>query len=492
MASGELLVRARQALGIAAVAMGLPDATFAQATQPRVERVHFNNGPVTLAGTLMSPGAKSSGQAVVIVHGSGPNEGNAYRVYAQHFVAAGIAALVYDKRGSGESSGDWRYRTLDDLAGDARAAVAFLRTRTGVDASQVGVWGISQGSWVIARLAAHDSNVAFVIGVATDGVSPTQQEMYHKDQIFRSLGYRNDARESAIKFWRLIFDWLVLVADGSFPVPKGFMESQLSGAYFGLAYDPIPDWQRLRQPILLIYGEQDRLTPVRPSIERLCKAFAPLGQTAHSDATIVVVPGAVHNITLGTNGLEFAWDSGFAPGYFELMNNWVKAHAGKGVMQGSRPACSEGLTPAKLGDHLADPLSWIGRAIPQLALVSVFVVVFAVGVVAWLVSLFRAPLPHVIGVLSLANLLLLGGFVKVIIDSFFPQGMSYHAGSTLSPLWKALPPLGDVSAVLTIVAVASCVRLMPLGVRRRTLAIVVTTVAVLFVPWLWYWELIGW
>jgi pimeloyl-ACP methyl ester carboxylesterase len=131
--------------------------------------------------------------------------------------------------------------------------------------------------------------VAFVVTVAGDGVSPTQQQMNHKDQIFRQLGYSSRARELALRFWRMVFDWLVCVADRRFPVPLGMMEAELSGAYFGLDHDPIPGWERVRQPALLLYGERDRLTPVRESIARICRA---LTRTGHRDHTFVVFPGA--------------------------------------------------------------------------------------------------------------------------------------------------------------------------------------------------------
>ncbi len=100
------------------------------------------------------------------------------------------------------------------------------------------------------------------------------------------------------------------------------MESELSGAYFGLNHDPIPDWGKVRQPALLIYGEEDKLTPRAESIARIDAA---LKKASNSDYTFVVFPKAAHNITLGKTGLEFDWDKGFAPGYFETMNDWVLA-----------------------------------------------------------------------------------------------------------------------------------------------------------------------
>ena len=66
------------------------------------EQVQFKSGEVVLAGTLLRPLTNGAHPAVVIIHGSGPNKGSAYRLYAEQFVNAGIATLLYDKRGSGK------------------------------------------------------------------------------------------------------------------------------------------------------------------------------------------------------------------------------------------------------------------------------------------------------------------------------------------------------------------------------------------------------
>lgn len=194
------------------------------------ENVSFSNGDVKLNGDLFLPSSGANFPAVVILHGSGPDEGLQYRVYAEAFAKAGIAALVYDKRGWGKSGGDWRKRPFEFLASDALAAVDFLRKRPEINSEKVGLWGISQGGWTVAYAAARSTDVAFVISVAGNGISPTQQEMFHKDEMYKALGYSERARDTALKFWKLAFDWLVLVDENKFPFPRDLMESELSGA----------------------------------------------------------------------------------------------------------------------------------------------------------------------------------------------------------------------------------------------------------------------
>ena len=81
------------------------------------ETVHFASGDISLAGTLVLPEGSQPSPAVVLVHGSGPQKRDLFT--AQWFAAEGIAALAYDKRGVGESGGDFRKVPFMELSDDA-------------------------------------------------------------------------------------------------------------------------------------------------------------------------------------------------------------------------------------------------------------------------------------------------------------------------------------------------------------------------------------
>lgn len=94
------------------------------------EAVTFRNGAVTLSGSLYVPTTPGKHPAIVFLQGSGPEiRWGANRFWSDYFARRGVAALIYDKRGSGESTGDWKTSTFDDLANDAAAAIALLRAR---------------------------------------------------------------------------------------------------------------------------------------------------------------------------------------------------------------------------------------------------------------------------------------------------------------------------------------------------------------------------
>src|SRR5439155_24854741 len=93
---------------------------------PYAEReVQFAHGGIRLAGTLLVPSTVPPHAGVVLLQGSSTNLRRDYRFYADFFARAGFAVLTFDKRGSGESTGDYGAATYDDLAGDAAAAVSW-------------------------------------------------------------------------------------------------------------------------------------------------------------------------------------------------------------------------------------------------------------------------------------------------------------------------------------------------------------------------------
>lgn len=144
--------------------------------------VKFFNGAGTLAGSLGVP--EGSGRAfpgVVLVGGSGSSDRDNDRYFPpirQHFLNAGFAVLSYDKRGVGESSGDWREATMDDLAADASAALNFLRAQPEVQADAVGLFGHSEGGWVALRAGTARDDVPWVVTNSCPGTTPAAQERY--------------------------------------------------------------------------------------------------------------------------------------------------------------------------------------------------------------------------------------------------------------------------------------------------------------------------
>lgn len=115
-------------------------------------RFTFTSDGLELRGKLVRPTGPGPFPAVVIVHGSGRESAVDTYYMPYLFAAHGIATLVFDKRGTGGSEGDYT-QNFHVLARDVVAAVEWLRGQRGIDTAKIHLAGYSQGGW-IAPLAA--------------------------------------------------------------------------------------------------------------------------------------------------------------------------------------------------------------------------------------------------------------------------------------------------------------------------------------------------
>jgi alpha-beta hydrolase superfamily lysophospholipase len=130
-----------------------------------------------LGGTIVFPVGAGPFPGIVFLHGSGAEGRWASRYLAHEFARRGVAALIYDKRGVGRSTGDWRTASFVDLVGDAVAAVEALRSQLRVASDRVGIHGHSQGGTIAPWVASKDQHVAFVVASAAGGGSMADMEI---------------------------------------------------------------------------------------------------------------------------------------------------------------------------------------------------------------------------------------------------------------------------------------------------------------------------
>src|SRR5690606_39070294 len=131
------------------------------ATAPiRTETVRVPVRNETLRATIRSPLTPGRHPAMVFVQGSGSGEASEFEEQAEWLARAGIVTLAYNKRTVGYS---FRERDFSLLAEDARRMIQVLRQRTDVDPDRVGLWGVSEGSWVVPIAAAQDPDIRFVV-----------------------------------------------------------------------------------------------------------------------------------------------------------------------------------------------------------------------------------------------------------------------------------------------------------------------------------------
>ncbi len=108
-----------------------------------IEEVRFYSGGSRVAGTLKLP-EHGTGPWPAVVQGPGwlgLRGAKLYHPYHEAMLAAGIAVLVFDYRGFGDSEGDAGYLEPMDQVADWSAALTYLETRPEIDPRRIGAFG---------------------------------------------------------------------------------------------------------------------------------------------------------------------------------------------------------------------------------------------------------------------------------------------------------------------------------------------------------------
>jgi dipeptidyl aminopeptidase/acylaminoacyl peptidase len=284
-----------------------------------------------LAGSLLLPATGDSLPAVVFLHGSGPEGRWASRYLATQFATHGIAALVFDKRGVGSSTGDWHRATLDDLAGDGVAAVARLLDEPRIDRRRIGIHGHSQGGTLAPLVAVRSSSVAFVIASAAAGLPTDSVEVY---SVLNSVYPKARTAEDSASARAYVSELVAVAYHGR---PRARLDSLVTllhdrswffkppspaDAYwtFSMAfaqYRPLDWWAQVRVPVLLVYGAEDKRVPAEESADRIGGVLRRAGNT---DVAARIFPGADHTFRLAPGPSGWAVT---APGYVSSLLEWL-------------------------------------------------------------------------------------------------------------------------------------------------------------------------
>ncbi len=239
-----------------------------------------------LEGSFLLPhGAETSVPAVVILHGAEPaTRSIGYRTHANIFLEQGLAVLLYDKRGAGESEGDHSAATYAQLVEDAIAAVHALRSRPEVDSTRIGLVGISESGWLTPEIAERVGGIRFVInkvGPCSSWADTNAWEVYN--ELIAEGWSPEEATEQVAVFRRL---WRHYAApdpaereglkaslkewsnrEGS-PLPDSIRSVSASFAE-DISYDPTPFLQRAAYSLLYVYGSEDVNIPTAECVQRL-------------------------------------------------------------------------------------------------------------------------------------------------------------------------------------------------------------------------------
>jgi len=288
------------------------------------EEVLFSSGRAVLSGSVLLPKARPPHPAVVMVEGSGSYSYRRHwghdvfpfwKLIAEEMLRFGFAVLLFDKPGVGKSTGNWRRQSFVDRSDDVLAAIAFLKSRPDIDGRVIGVVGHSQGGWIAQLAAARGRDaVSFLISLAGPAVTVKEQIMDDARGEWICKGSSKASIALRSIGWRIGLGLLSMVA----LFVKPFYLARI------ISYDPKDALTYITQPMLAIFGENDRLVPPENNVRRLKSYFGSI--SGNDRLVIVTVPSANHGFCKAnscSDGDET--ELRFADGFIEALNGWCVA-----------------------------------------------------------------------------------------------------------------------------------------------------------------------
>ena len=240
-----------------------PPAAAAPVDAPYTEReVAVGSEGRTLPGTLTLPNGRGPFPAVVLVHGSGPQDrdetigpNRPFLDIARGLAARGVAVLRYEKRTKARP-GDYANGPLTvdtETTQDAVLAVALLRTLKDVDGRRVYVLGHSQGAMMAPRITQRASATGAILLAAP--ARPLLDILIEQNRRLAPMSADSAAQQAAID--KLVA--LVARVRGGGDVPPQDTPLGLPAAYWRDtdAVDPVAEAKPLHQPLLLLQGGRD-------------------------------------------------------------------------------------------------------------------------------------------------------------------------------------------------------------------------------------------
>jgi uncharacterized protein len=151
-----------------------------------VQETRFTSDGIELHGKLVMPINGRASAIAVWIEGSNNNPSTDDSVWQYELARRGVGVFVYDKRGTGASSGTMT-SDFDIRARDTAAAVRAVR-RLAPNVRRVGVVGASQGGWV-APLTATYAQIDFMVAAFAMAEGPIAQDRAVVELQLRQAGY---------------------------------------------------------------------------------------------------------------------------------------------------------------------------------------------------------------------------------------------------------------------------------------------------------------
>ncbi|MEM1041887.1 MAG: alpha/beta hydrolase [Bacteroidota bacterium] len=271
------------------------------------EEVRFAAGRDTLAGTLIRPTGVERPPTAVLVTGRGYGTRAEMSLWGRLLARNGVAALAFDSRGAGRSTGTRGTETAEDRFDDVRAALDALAARG--DLGPVGLFGNSAAGWIVPVVAAERDDVAFVVTLVGPAVSLADQQGQVTAAFMRGADEEYSEAEYAAAFEYQRQTVVLAQADAPWSAfePINAEARAARWAEHALIPDSLdfpdldyfrrrrgfeaPPWSEVDVPVLAVFGENDPIVPPEDNVPLLRAALA-----GNGDAIVLVLPGVDHTL----------------------------------------------------------------------------------------------------------------------------------------------------------------------------------------------------
>ncbi len=295
--------------------------------------VSFESQGITLAGTLTTPKGGGPWPAVVLITGSGaqdrdensPGPGGLklgiFRTIADSLTRRGIAVLRYDDRGVGGSGGSLTDAGLSGLVADVEAAVGYVRTRPGIDASRVGLIGHSEGGIIAPIVASRDREIAAIVLMAGTAAPIDSVILEQSTELAVAAGGDSadieQARQSTLRL-------MAAIRQGREPEDTDLSPGTQRWLREHIEHDPIATIKQVRAPVLIVNGGQD----IQVFPEHARRLGAALEQAGHRDYEVRIFPDLNHLfvVSRGEGLAEYVDpDAEVDPSFLSYLGDWLVA-----------------------------------------------------------------------------------------------------------------------------------------------------------------------
>lgn len=308
--------------------------------------LHVNVRDASLYGELFLPVDRKPKALVVLHFGSGGASAVSTHFLQYMLPLHQIAVLVYDKRGTGGSTGKLS-ANFHLLADDMATVVKAVKAQPAVKGIPTGLMGESQGGWIVP-LTATLTPVDFVIASYSLLIPPREenrQEVLHDlhegrfseadiakamqvvaatDQVIRTGFNSGIETVDSLKALYGKEPWFkALQGDYTGPIlvaSRAQLDTlkQIFPTDIPLDYDPVPALQRVKAPMLWVIAGKDTEAPNGGTIDVLKKEIV-----TRKNIDVVIFPNADHGIIDVKDSPDGPVLLRYSAGYFDLLCDWI-------------------------------------------------------------------------------------------------------------------------------------------------------------------------